>query len=849
MEKIEMNKELLKGEDYAKDYKELCKVLLSTIGIDQPSKIDQRGNILNLVAVFDSETSNYTVNGEKRPYIISEAMTFLNINNNKNVNVLFRHINPFLKFLVTFSKYLGLEVNYKPLVDKYGNPVTDDFGNTLYDTRDDVYLNVYVHNLPFDASFLLPRLDVFQLFAGNLHKPYYFITDSGFRFVDTAVLTQNSLNGLGQKLRRFDTRKMVGDFNYDIIRTPDTPFTKKEEGYVLNDVLTLSAYITEYVQDNYSSNLNLLPLTQTGIVRGFLRKASEGDWLTYLELYKAHIVTKPQLVKAFTKYLSDPKAIIPRRWLNYHGSWSLTKAVNYLFKSFSSHSFLPDTCKPGPKDPNNQKMLTYLLIKFSGSITPKLTLEQYKLLKEAYQGGYTHSNAVHTNHLLRNVHSFDFTSSYPTRILSQYFADASKAPRTLTHKELDNLQILMKASYDSNKLLKNLYVFKVEADAIRLRNVPDAYLSDYHTAGVNKQLVNGRVINADNVSFTTTSIDWEIISQCYDFTGLKFTYGIVFSQCYLPRYIVASTVHFYAAKTKLKHVKGKEADYMRSKQMLNSIYGCMVSDLTRPNIKYDTDKREWSKFDYFADLSADKNQEIARDEIKKAFLYYVWGVEVSAYARVALWRGILGVGDDYVYSDTDSLKLLNWKKHLPLISKENQLITTQINNCLSYYGINPKLAEPKDIKGIKHPLGVWDPDDGDYKYFKTLGAKRYIDIDDSRNFEITIAGLSKSSGKQFMLKASKCHYKGDKVDLSPDNVKKLFKFFNNNMYVPATATGKLASFYVDKYNSFKVNGVTIPAGGGCLLKPVDFTMSMAVSFEFILDMIAKGYRFGGRFNL
>lgn len=846
---VEMNEKILNGESYNGDYKKLTADILNAIGYSSPAEIKKLGpakkaKLVNLVAVYDCETSNYvSQDGEKLPFVISEAMTFLNLENNKNINVLFRHVDPFINFLNILPDVLGCYVSQQPLVnEKTGLPVTDVFGHVMYNTKSDVYLPVYVHNLPFDASFILPRLDVFQLFASAPHKPYYFITSKGLKFTDTAVLTNNSLAGLGKKLTRFNVKKRVGDFNYDEIRTPDTPFSKKELGYVLNDVLVLSAYVAEFSQDNYHANLSLLPLTQTGIVRGFLKKASTGDWSTYLELYRDHIITRPLIIKAITDELSSSIGFV-KQFKKFHASMTINQMALYLFKCFTDHKFY-DSCKA------NANTLSGSLERLGGCRVPDYDYQAFKMMKKAYQGGFTHSSAKHTDHLLQNVHSFDFTSSYPTRILSQLFA--SSQPVKLTPNELHHLPDLMASAVDENKLLKKLYIFTVKADSLTLKpGAPDAYLSDYHVTSDDSTCTNGRVIQAEHVEFTTTSIDWEIVSQLYSFTGLTFTAGYKFNQSYLPRFLTASTIYFYSNKTKLKHVKGREADYMRSKQMLNSCYGCMVSDITRPDVYYDN-ADGWFKNDYY-DAGDDDLAEKVFEKQKSAFLYYVWGVEVSAYARVALWRGILGVKGDYVYSDTDSLKVLNWRDHLDLINNENGLITKQIKLCLTSAGINPDLASPKDIKGITHPLGVWDPDDGDYKYFKTLGAKRYIDVDDSGCFEITIAGLSKKSGASYIVKASKAKYKTTKaglvVDLDYKNINKLFLFFNNGMYVPASATGKLASYYVDQYPAFTYNGVKIPAGGGCLLSPVDFTMSMAVSFETILKMFMDGYNFGDKFNL
>lgn len=166
---------------------------------------------------------------------------------------------------------------------------------------------------------------------------------------------------------------------------------------------------------------------------------------------------------------------------------------------------------------------------------------------------------------------------------------------------------------------------------------------------------------------------------------------------------------------------------------------------------------------------------------KSRFLFYPWGVFVTSYARRNLYSGILEFGEDYIYSDTDSIKCINIDRHMDYIRKYNTWITGQIDKVLESYKINPDKARPKNIKGEEKQIGVWDweTEHDPYTDFKTLGAKRYIYMQGG-NMHITIAGVSKNLGKKY-------------IRSRPD----AFDFFSDDMEIPADYSGKLTHTYLD----------------------------------------------------
>ena len=50
-----------------------------------------------------------------------------------------------------------------------------------------------------------------------------------------------------------------------------------------------------------------------------------------------------------------------------------------------------------------------------------ISIDAYKQLKRAFMGGFTHANANHSGKTLQDVSSIDFTSSYPSVMVSEKF--------------------------------------------------------------------------------------------------------------------------------------------------------------------------------------------------------------------------------------------------------------------------------------------------------------------------------------------------------------------------------------------------------------------------------------------
>lgn len=412
----------------------------------------------------------------------------------------------------------------------------------------------------------------------------------------------------------------------------------------------------------------------------------------------------------------------------------------------------------------------------------KLSKESLNQFQRAFMGGFTHANHDYVGKTIHDVESRDFTSSYPYVMLSEKFPMSTPKHYHLKSRE------------DFNKCLnKYACLFDIKFYNIESKIEYEHYISRSKCSYiVDEVLDNGRVVNANELVITLTEIDFKIIEKCYSWSKFQIINFNVMLKDYLPTPFLETILNLYEKKTKLKGVTGKEKEYMNAKENLNSLYGMAVTNPLRENIIYN-ENNEW--------CSEIPNTEKILKKYNNGFnryLYYAWGVWTTAYARFNLWSGIFECENDYIYSDTDSIKFLNYEKHKKYFEEYNKQTQIKLQKALRYRHINLKYLTPKTIKGEIKLLGVWDFD-GSYKIFKTLGAKRYMYYDDK--LHITISGVSKNSGIEYL------KYKYKTID-------KIFKNFKNGLLFPSSykikennktlikcASGKMCHTYIDYYCS------------------------------------------------
>lgn len=428
------------------------------------------------------------------------------------------------------------------------------------------------------------------------------------------------------------------------------------------------------------------------------------------------------------------------------------------------------------------------------------SIEDYTLLCDCLMGGYAHSNAVHTNIVLDNVCSKDISSSYPTVMCLE------KYPMTYFEETIPCNDYFNNDNYS--------YIITFDVEHLRSKRW-NTWLSFSKCSKIKGYtLDNGRVLKADYVQLSLTNIDYEIFQLCYDFDNLNIIDFRISSNGYLSPTFVKYILELYGNKTTLKGIKEKEPLYMKSKQYINSMYGMMVTKNITDTIEFEEDR--WKK-----ELLDEKNfyTKIASEKKKlsKTFGAFQFGVWVTAYARRNLWKGILALDYNVAYCDTDSIKYIECDTDF--FERYNKEIEMRENAKADMLGIPRDKFCPKDKNGVPHRLGIF-VDDGQYRKFKTLGAKKYCYVDNDNKLHMTVSGVRKSA-------VSQLHDIDDFKDgtvFDVEHAQKLLMSYIDDMTPIVWNKGKYDEFYSNYQH-------------GICAQPTTYSLGITDDYDSILTMV------------
>lgn len=221
------------------------------------------------------------------------------------------------------EKYEKLSEDYKNALKSYVYIWQFSVGNDIYLCRDinlfenfiiqldsacDVHNNakliVWDANLKFEYSFFkhIFKKYISKIFAKSKTEILTISVLKHLEFKECLGVFGKSLDEIAKNYTK--TKKLKGDLDYNLIRTPETKLTKDEINYCINDVAILSE-LTSVAHEMYTKKGDNIPLTQTGIVRNEIKKRYAPNKFRTNDLYNLNkpLIGTKQDYNEYRKYV------------------------------------------------------------------------------------------------------------------------------------------------------------------------------------------------------------------------------------------------------------------------------------------------------------------------------------------------------------------------------------------------------------------------------------------------------------------------------------------------------------------------------------------------------------------
>lgn len=551
------------------------------------------------------------------------------------------------------------------------------------------HLIIWVHNLSYDMEYLIRYLsntfgEPTNSICLNTHQLINVQwEDSNLEFRCSYRLTNDNLQSLTNKYK-VEHKKLSGYVDYNATHYQDSLLSDDDWLYLYNDIVGLYEVIQAQL-NAYGNNLNNVPLTSTGYIR------------------------------------------------------------KMMLNSFKSYN----------KSNKNSALWHFRKCEYD--------IKCYFALRFAFAGGLTHGNR-HKANVINSTNSIypyikhrDYDSFYPTMQICKYFPMS----KWLLYYE-DNGYPLKEELF-RQKLDTMCCLIYVRITDLCLKDnrisLPYAQSSKFVKGKVGRLSIiedNGRILKFNGSSdIWCTELDFELLERYYDFD-----YQVIMlytsHRGQLPEWFISVVNDLYKKKcdykARVKEIEKEiemndtkelrdalykaEIELLKSKQLLNSIYGMSATDIVRADFQLNGDG------DYRVE------QEITEDYIKESLskyyssynkcLQYGWGIYTTNWARYELMTVYdIITEDDYnafLYADTDSMFYYSNDKIEKRLAQYNaDLLQNSIDNDY-YVTLN---------NGQKKYFQSFEEEHEEIIDFKFLHAKCYGINSKIYGLKCTIAGVPK----------------------------------------------------------------------------------------------------------
>ena len=389
---------------------------------------------------------------------------------------------------------------------------------------------LWAANLAHEWAFIKPHLfehyTITKCFAKSTRDVLLIQLDSALELRECIGLFGRSLADIAKNWCSADNQKLTGQFDYNKVRTSDTPLDAETElPYMVHDVTTLSEMhdniIKYYRQENGGVEL---PYTSSGFVRMKIKEhiRNDDDLTGERENYNTGKEKPIETNIEFLKYKNRNAVISPYQWC--------------ICREYS------------------------------------------------YSGGLCGSNIEYVGKILNNVVCADITSDYPAQMVQKKFPSGSlRRVSPDRYNEIKNSKRpyfaiwhiksmkskTQHATYSKHKIL-NLDI-----------NTPFA-----GTFGQPKNMViyNGKVLRGENIIACWNDVDLAAYKEIYDMQGGVLELWVFDRYEKAPAWLTAAMCDDYINKANLKAAgKSGTIEYMESKRNVNSYYGVLAQKTTELN--------------------------------------------------------------------------------------------------------------------------------------------------------------------------------------------------------------------------------------------------------------------------
>lgn len=677
-----------------------------------------------IIGAYDSETTNIVTDAEIYAYPITHQLGLISCDiaditpdnvEEKTEVCLYRHA---VDLYTRLDSIIAEQLDYIPII--------------------------VCHNLAFDMyglSSWLSEHDV-KVLAKSQRKPITFtvLDDSGnpaLMLWDTLVFSGQSLARMGEDA---GYRKLVGEWDYNLIRTPETPLSDKEWEYAVADIYTLLVWLSWWISNNPDiepGKLGCHVMTKTGIVRERRKvrfsNAKHGRYNVGRQWYYMNRKQTPKsddelfTMQAATRggftFCASAFASVPYDLRGTDDVVAAYDATSQHPAQMVSHRYPVNFVQTS----GEVLGLAFKLVSLQtlGDVLRKWS----KPFAKAFYGAFEFVNIRPKKGSL-----FERYGIFP--LASARFHDKANA-------EIDD------DNGDANSQDDNRRKY------------------GYADTAENAVFAFGKLVSAGRcVVYLTELGAWEV-SQAYEYDEVKGLHGYITGRFARPSDMaVISVMQFYQAKNEFKQARGEylatgtitngeklvmsgfpvslvsdmrdsclsrndlEAAYLSTKANLNSLFGIEASNEYRRDTILTS-----SGIEYTGEMgicNAPKNPKT----------WYQYGQRIVGWSRIAQICAMHLI-DPHVKSiingDTDSLKVVCEARKLPVIEKSLKRLGRAIDagkndNCQRVKANFETLYDPLD--GIGHYVLEFTS-----KRFCAAWNKAYCEVNDKGQFEFTLAGV------------------------------------------------------------------------------------------------------------